>query len=467
MVHNIGLVGLGPMGRSFAQNLMSHGFQIKAWEQDPEVRQHVAHQIEPDALASSLEKMISFLPSPRDIFLFLPSGKPIDDTLDLLCKQLEPGDTIADCGNSHYLETERRQQRLEGSGIDLIGIGVSGGPKGAISGPAIMVGGNRASWQKLQPVLESVSAVSGGTLCCNYFGQGGAGHFVKMVHNGIEYGIMHLLAELHTYLEIDCGMEPDAIASTFGLLNDNLTAGYLTEITATVVNARTHPGGQPLIQTVDDAAEQKGTGRWTIQAALDFGVAIPTISEAVMARSLSSNRTLRQEGSGEYPEAVSPPYELKVAEIARIGPALALASLSTFAQGLTLFSAVGSTFGKQLDRATILRTWRQGCILRGGMVTALLETIDSNPKCQNLILDGRFRETVQTGLPALRSLTADAISVGIPMAGFASALAYVELLNRGPWPGCLIQLQRDYFGSHGLRHKDTGAIFHGPWHEGD
>jgi len=467
MVHNIAFVGLGPMGRSFAQNLMSHGLQVKAWEQDPEVRQQVAHQIQPDALASSLETMISSLQSPRDIFLFLPSGKPVDDTLDLLYGQLEPGDIIADCGNSHYLETERRQRRFEGIGVDFIGIGVSGGPKGARTGPAIMAGGNQASWQKLQPVLESVSAVSEGTPCCDYFGQGGAGHFVKMVHNGIEYGIMHLLAELHTYLKMGCGMGPDEIASTFDLLNNNLTAGYLTEITAKVVNARTHPGGQPLIQLVDDAAEQKGTGRWTVRAALDFGVAIPTISEAVMLRSLSSNRALRQEASGEHSKAVSPPHELKAADMAHVGSALALAFLSTFAQGLTLISAVDHTFGKRLDRAAILRTWRQGCILSGEMVAALLEAIDSNPDRQNVLLGGRFPELVQSGLPALRSLTGDAISVGTPMAGFASALAYVELLDRAPWPGCLIQLQRDYFGSHGLRHKDTGAIFHGPWHEGD
>ena len=449
-----------------AQNLCEHGIDVKAWDHSPEVRCSGASFIGPNVLVSSLDDMVASLPPPRCILLFLPNGLPVDDTIDLLRERLAPDDIIVDCGNSHYRDTGRRQQSFQGSGINLIGVGVSGGPAGARSGPAIMAGGNRASWERIEPIFRTVAAMSGETPCCGYFGEAGAGHFVKMVHNGIEYGVMHLLAELHGYLECGRGMDMTAIASAFTLLNQNLTAGYLTEITSKVANARTHLEDKPLVHVVDDAVGQKGTGGWTVQAALDFGAAVPTIAEAVMARTLSSNRALRQESvGGGCPKADLSARELDADSIAQLGSALALAFASTFAQGLALFSAVGDTFGNRLDRAAILRTWRRGCILSGEMVTSLIEAVDSDPDRVNVFCAGTFPEVVRNGLPALRSLTSEAVAAGITMAGFASALGYVELLNGGVWPGRIIQLQRDYFGSHGLRHKETGVVFHGPWHE--
>ena len=466
MFSKVGLVGAGPMGCALAQNLCEHGIEVKAWDHSPEVRSRSAEIIGPEALASSLDDMVAALNPPRCVLLFLPSGSPVDETIDLLRECLGVDDIITDCGNSHYRDTERRQQSLQGSGINLMGVGISGGPAGGRTGPAIMAGGDRASWQRIKPVFRAVAAISGEMPCCGYFGEAGAGHFVKMVHNGIEYGVMHLLAELHGYLERGRGMDAAAIASAFTLSNRGLAAGYLTEITSQVAGSRTHPGDRPLVDIVDDAAEQKGTGGWTVQAALDFGAAVPTIAEAVMARSLSSNSALRQDsvGSGR-PKADSSGRELDEDETAQMGSALALAVASTFAQGLALFSAVGDTFGNRLDRTAILRTWRQGCILRGEMVTRLIEATDNEAKCINVLSAEPFPKVVRSGLPALRAMTSEAIAAGIPMACFASALAYVELLDGGGWPGSVIQLQRDYFGSHGLRHKETRVVFHGPWHE--
>ena len=464
MFQNIGLVGLGPMGCALAQNLIDKGFKINAWESNPDVRQRVEGSLGPTVMATSLSDMMATLPEPRCILLFLPSGQQVDETLHMLREQLSPGDIVADCGNSFYRDTDKRRQTLEGSGIHLIGVGVSGGPSGARTGPAIMAGGDKDAWKIIQPVFDAVAAKSSKEPCCGYFGEAGAGHFVKMVHNGIEYGAMQLLAELYGFLESGCAMDVEAIAANFEELNKGSTKGYLTQLTAQVVRTRSRPEGRALVHIVDDVMDQKGTGRWSVEAALEFGVAVPTITEAVMTRNFSANRSLRQE---ETSPRVEPGSTLNKPDTAQIELALTLALASTFAQGLTLFSATGNTFGKRLDRAAILRTWRQGCILSGRIIEDLIKAVEGNPAGQNILNGGTFPSAVEKGLPALRSLTAQAISAGVPMAGFASALAYVELLNGGVSSGRIIQLQRDYFGSHGLRDKETGATFHGPWQEGD
>jgi len=460
MYDNVGLIGLGPMGRAIAQNLEDHGIKVKAWDHATETQDKIVRDLGPNVRASSVANMVDSLAAPRLILLFLPVGQPIDDTINTLRTCLKPGDIIADCGNSHYQDTERRQQELESSGISLIGVGVSGGPVGARSGPAIMAGGDPAAWKKIQPVFGAISAVSNDTPCCNYFGKGGAGHFVKMVHNGIEYGVMHLLAELHGYLEGGCGLDADAIAAIFIDLNQGHTAGYLTEITSQVANARLHPGDQPLIYAVDDAVDQKGTGGWTVKAALDYGASVPTIAEAVFARNLSSNRALRQ-GTENAPRS----FDLNAVDQDQLSDALTLALASVFAQGLTLFNAIGDIFGYNLNQAEILRTWRQGCILRGEMLALLIDAVCNDPNSENILCAGTFPDLTKSKLPALRLLIANAISAGAPMAGFSSALAYLELLNGGAQPGGIIQLQRDYFGHHGLRDKKTGTLFHGPWNE--
>jgi 6-phosphogluconate dehydrogenase len=419
-------------------------------------------------LVTSLENLVASLEGPRAIFLFVPNGKPVDNILTMLRTHLKAGDIVADCGNSHYRGSERRQRDFRDTGIDLLGVGISGGPTGALNGPAIMAGGEEIAWAKVQPIFEAVAAKYEGTPCCNLFGKSGAGHFVKMVHNGIEYGAMHLFAELYIYLEKGRGMDSNSIVSIFEQLNKNLTAGYLAEITLELVNTRTEPDGKPLMHIVDDAVEQKGTGRWAIEAALDYGAAIPTIAEAVFARTLSSNTALRRESINISRTAKNRQIGIFDAlDEKHLSLAFALALASTYAQGLTLFSAVGDKFGDRLDKSAILRSWRQGCILRGEMVVSLIEAFKIDPQSENVFGLGIFPEMVRTGLQPLRSLVADAILSGIPFVGFASALSYIELLNGGEWPGRLIQMQRDYFGHHGLRDKVTGAAFHGPWHESE
>ena len=471
MFNAVGLVGLGPMGCAMAQNLCDHGIGVKAWDRDPDALRRASRILASDVPATSLDDVVEQLSSPRCFLLFLPDGQPVEETLDGLKKRLGSGDIVVDCGNSHYRDTERRQRMLEENGINLIGVGISGGPKGARSGPAIMAGGDLGSWKKTRSVFDAVAAKSGESPCSGYFGKDGAGHFVKMVHNGIEYAVMHLLAELHGFLSSGFGMDEAAVVSVFTNLNRGLTTGYLIKIMPEVLKARTQSGDQPLIDIVDDAVEQKGTGKWTVEAALEFGAAIPTIAEAVLVRSLSSNRNLKQETLGnEKNQRVSArpqSREFDVGDAERLELALALAMASAFAQGMTLFSSAGEAFGNPMDRAAILRTWRQGCILRGALVQSLIQAVEESPGRQNLLLSGTFPDMVRNGLPALRSLVAEAVEAGIPMSGFASALAYVELLNGGIWPGRVIQLQRDFFGSHGLKNKETGVVFHGPWHEGE
>ncbi len=453
------------MGRAMAQNLAGNGFEVKAWDIDPGVLNQVAGQYDGASLMPSIEDLLTALAPPRLVLLFVPSGKPVDDTLEILRRNLRPGDIVADCGNSHYRDTKFRREFLSEKNIDFIGVGVSGGPKGARLGPAIMAGGNADAWEGSKDVFKTIAAKTEASSCCDYFGQDGAGHFVKMVHNGIEYGVMQLLAELFGYLEDARGLPTDEVASVFSALDQGRSAGYLTEVTSIVVAARTETDGRRLVDVIDDAAGQKGTGRWTVKAALDYGVAIPTIAEAVFARSLSGDDALRRDNPGRRVNPAS--RDVDALPTIEIDAALALAVACTFAQGLSLCQAVDDEFGAELDLIAILRTWRQGCILRSRMVNDLIDALGEKAGARNLFALGDMPNLVAAGLPALRSLTSTSIEAGVPMAAFASALAYVELLHEGPWPGRVIQLQRDYFGSHGLKDKITRDVVHGPWRETD
>ncbi len=467
MKPQIGLIGLGPMGVGLAANLSEKGFEVVAWDRDIEPSSG-AQWVDENGMriCADLNGLVAALTVPRCILLSIRSGDPVDQITLKLASILTPGDVVADCGNSYFRDTARREDQLWKSGISFLGVGVSGGPDGARRGPSIMVGGNREGWNSARHAFEAIAARADGGPCSGYLGPVGSGHFVKMVHNGIEYGIMHLLLEVYAVLRRLGGIDLGRIAEAFQRLNSGLTEGFLTAATATVLAARLPGDEQFLIDRIDGTAEQKGTGLWTVQTALELGVPVPTLSEAVMSRQLSlvlSCTTHEREGSLIFPSSqpVSVDGEGIVDDLQE---ALALAFVSAFAQGLSVLAAAEPVIGHALDIPEVLRIWRQGCILQGELVTRLGSASLGSGSAFSVLDSEGIASVVNKGIEPLRHLVARAAMAGIPCSGLASALTYVESTRGMALPTGLIQLQRDYFGQHGLRDKETGEPINAPWH---
>ena len=453
------------MGHGLALNLVDQGIDVFAWDRHLSNSDDAASPGNNDIqICTSLQSLISKLEIPRCILLSIPSGKPVDEVLLILGKELSKGDVIVECGNSYFRDTNRRESQMREFGIDLLGLGISGGPDGARKGPAIMAGGNHEAWERTSGIFTSIAAKADDTPCCQFFGDGGAGHFVKMVHNGIEYAIMHLLMETYAILEHCCGFTPDRIATEFENLDNGATAGFLTRVSANVVGARNADSGQFLIDLVDDAAGQKGTGQWTVQTALELGVATPTLAEAVMWRSLSCHPLYQNKSDHSEPTSVAALSSKEQTNLLAVLPdALALTFASAFIQGLSVCDAATGVLEHDLDRETILHTWRRGSILESAMVELLFESEKEGFDHRNPFASGAIKSIVEKGLDPLRQVVANAAQAGIPCSGFASALAYMEALNGSPLPTAMIQLQRDFFGRHGLKAKTTGEPIRAPW----
>lgn len=465
MSEQVGLIGLGAMGHGLALNLVDQGIGVVAWDRDISSSDDaVSAGYSEIQICASLQSLVSELEAPRCIMLSIPGGAPVDEILSILGKELSPGDVVVECGNSYFRDTNRRGNQLRENGIALLGLGISGGPGGARKGPAIMAGGDPEAWERTSSIFTSIAAKAGDTPCCQFFGDGGAGHFVKMVHNGIEYAIMHLLMETYAILEHCCGFTPDRIAAEFENLDHGTTASFLTRVTANVAGARNTDSGQFLIDLVDDAAGQKGTGQWTVQTALELGVAAPTLAEAVMWRSLSSHPLYRNNPDHSGSAPVAKHSSKNQANLLAVLPdALALTFASAFIQGLSICDAAAGVLDHDLNRETILHSWRRGCILESAMVELLLDGEKKGADHNNPFSNEAIKSIVEKGLGPLRQLVANTAQAGIPCSGFASALAYVEALNGSPLPTALIQLQRDYFGRHGLKAKQTGDPIQAPW----
>lgn len=454
------------MGNGLASNLAEKGFQIAAWDIDLITRREQTnlghHSVQ---VYESLVDLIAALEPPRCIWLSIPGGDPVDQMLTELQPSLFPGDIIVDCGNTHFEATRRREADLQISGIAYLGVGVSGGPDGARLGPSIMAGGNRQGWEKNYDVFAAIAAKAGTKPCCEYFGVGGSGHFVKMAHNGIEYGIMHLLMETYAILGNALNLHPDSIAETFRRLNSDLTESFLTAITAVVSSSRLNDGEQYMIDRIDGAADQKGTGLWAVQTAIELGVAVPTLAEAVMYRQLSFVRkTGTHVHADDFPHNDAVTFEEFETLEGDLQKALSLAFLSAFAQGLSLLAAAKPLLGHDLDLSAVLRTWRRGCILQGELVNRMSSIPQGPNEASNILNVEGMTEIVTDGIAALRQLVARAALAGIPCSGLASALAYVEAKRGNTLPTGLLQLQRNYFGRHPLRDKETGLTMDGPWH---
>ena len=470
---DIGLIGLAVMGENLVLNMESKGFTVAVFNR---TTSKVTHFVEGRGKGKniigtySIEELCASLSKPRKVMLMVKAGQPVDDFIEKLLPHLEEGDVIIDGGNSHFPDTARRCKYVESKGLLYIGTGVSGGEEGALNGPSMMPGGSPAAWPIVKPILQSICAHVGDDPCCDWVGEGGAGHFVKMVHNGIEYGDMQLICEAYQLMRDVLGMSADEMHEVFAEYNKTELDSYLIEITRDIL-AYKDTDGAPIVDKILDTAGQKGTGKWTGIAALDEGIPLTLIGEAVFARCLSAMKEERVNASKVFPHE-KPVFEGdKKAFIEDIRKALYAAKIISYAQGYTLMRSAAKTYGWKLNYGGIALMWRGGCIIRSVFLGKIKEAFDKNPELSNLLLDPYFEETIKTLVPAWRNVAATAVRCGVPVPAMCSALNYFDGYTTENLPANLLQAQRDYFGAHTYERVDQprGEFFHTNWtgHGGD
>jgi len=466
---DIGLIGLAVMGENLVMNMESKGFSVSVYNRTTE---KTISFIEGRAKAKNitgaytLEEFINSLCTPRKIMLMVKAGKPVDDYIELLIPLLSPGDIIIDGGNSHFKDTIRRAAFLEAKGFLYLGAGVSGGEEGALLGPSIMPGGSPAAWSYVAPIFQAIAAKADGVPCCNWIGSDGAGHFVKMVHNGIEYGDMQLICEAYFLMKEYLGMSADEMSDVFREWNEGILSSYLIEITSDIL-AYKDDGESPLVEKILDTAGQKGTGIWTSAASLDEGVPLTLIGEAVYARCLSAIKEERVEASkiltGPFPAGMFTGDKRAFIEDIRL--ALYASKVVSYAQGFTLMRSAAETYNWELDYGKIAMLWRGGCIIRSAFLKNIKEAFDRDLNISNLLLDPWFRDAVAKSQAAWRSVCSAALLSGVAIPAFASALTYYDGYRTARLPANLLQAQRDFFGAHTYERVDKprGEVFHTNW----
>jgi len=466
---DIGMIGLAVMGQSLVLNMESKGFTVACYDLNPE--QSVKGFVEGRGTgknfigAYSLEELVQSLEKPRRIMMMIRAGKPVDDYIEKLIPLLEEGDIIIDGGNSHFPDTMRRTAYLESKGLLYIGSGVSGGEEGALKGPSMMPGGSPAAWPHVKPIFQSICAkVENGDACCDWVGENGAGHFVKMVHNGIEYGDMQLICEAYQLMRDGMGMSNEEMHEVFAEWNKGELDSYLIEITRDIL-AYKDENGEYTVDKILDTAGQKGTGKWTAISALDEGVPLTLIGEAVFARCLSAMKNERVNAATVFPKEI-PAFEGdKKAFIEAIRKALYASKIISYAQGYTLMRTAAKSYGWNLNYGGIALMWRGGCIIRSVFLGKIKEAYDKNPELENLLLDEYFGQAIKELVPAWREVVAYAVKAGIPMPAFSSALSYFDGYTSAKLPANLLQAQRDFFGAHTYERIDCprGEFFHTDW----
>ena len=465
---DIGVIGLAVMGENLVLNMESKGFTVSVYNRTVlKVDTFIKSKAKGKNIfgAHSLEELVHSLESPRKIMLMIKAGEAVDKTIEELIPFLSPGDVIIDGGNSHYEDTERRTLYVESKGLFYIGTGVSGGEEGALKGPSMMPGGSIEAWEKVKPIFTSICAKTGsGEPCCDWVGKGGAGHFVKMVHNGIEYGDMQLICEVYHFMKNLMGFSAEDIHRVFSEWKSTELDSYLIDITTDIFTVKDEDGS-PLVEKILDSAGQKGTGKWTSVTALDEGVPVTLISEAVFARYLSAMKSERVEASKE----LSGPYVEFKGEaqeyIDRLRKALYCAKIISYAQGFSLMKAVSEKKNWGLDYGNIALMWRGGCIIRSVFLDKIKEAFNKRPDLTNLMLDPYFKNEILDGIESLRKVCAVSMLNGISVPSLAAALTYFDGYRSEKLPANLLQAQRDYFGAHTYERTDfpKGKSFHTNW----
>lgn len=464
---HIGVTGLAVMGRNLARNFARNGFTVAVHNRSVEKMHSLIadHGDEGDFIGcESLEEFVEALARPRTVVIMVQAGGPTDAVINALTPLLEPGDIIVDAGNAHYEDTRRREQSLREQGFHFVGTGVSGGEEGALLGPSIMPGGPAESYVTLGPILEKISAKVDGEPCCVHVGPDGAGHFVKMVHNGIEYADMQLIGEAYHLLRSGLGLEPAAIGDIFAQWNEGDLESFLIEITAEVLRHRDAETGAALVDVIVDEAGQKGTGRWTVQSALDLGAPVTGIAEATFARAISSQRDQRAAAREALPaHAQSLAVEDQQGFIDDVRQALYASKVVAYAQGFDQMRKASEEFGWNITLGDMAKIWRGGCIIRARFLNRITEAFSRNPDLPSLLVDPYFADAVTQGLEAWRRVVSQAALAGIPVPAFGSSLSYYDALRSERLPAALIQGQRDFFGAHTYRRVDKDGTFHTLW----
>jgi 6-phosphogluconate dehydrogenase len=465
---DIGLIGLAVMGENLVMNMESKGYTVAVYNRTVgRVKDFVEGRAKDKNIIGSytLQELVDNLAKPRKIMMMIKAGQPVDDMIETLIPMLDEGDILIDGGNSHFPDSIRRTKYVESKGLLFIGTGVSGGEEGALLGPSIMPGGSLAAWPAVKPIFQDIAAkVDDGSPCCDWVGEDGAGHFVKMVHNGIEYGDMQIICEAYQMMRDALGMTADEMHEVFKKWNETELDSYLIEITRDIL-AFKDEDGQPLVDKILDTAGQKGTGKWTSIAALDEGVPLTLISEAVFSRYLSAMKDERVVAAKVYGEKDVAYKGDKAEFIELIRQALYAAKIISYAQGYALMRAAAVTYDWNLNYGGIALMWRGGCIIRSAFLGKIKEAFDREPELDNLMLDPYFKKTIEALLPAWREVAATAIKLGIPVPALSSALSYFDGYTSEFLPANLLQAQRDYFGAHTYERLDSkrGEFFHTNW----
>ncbi len=464
MKAEFGIVGLGTMGGALLKNMADHGFHVAGYDLNEE-KAAALNSYKGISATTNVEKFVDSIRAPRAIMLLVPAGPPVDSAIAAMLPHLKKGDFLLDGGNSYFKDTSRREKELREAGYGFMGMGVSGGEAGARSGPSMMPGGTPENFARVQGVLEAVAAQFDGEPCVALMGAGAAGHYVKMVHNGIEYAMMQLIAETYDLMHRAMGMSNEDIAAKFATWNEGSHGGYLVEITATILDAKDEETGACLVEVISDRAKAKGTGKWTSQDAMDLGVAVPMTDAAVSARMVSALKEERVAASKVFaapPKMESGDYEAMLAFIPR---ALLAAFLLAYAQGLTQIRAASKEYGFGTDLAAATQVWRAGCIIRSKLLGPIHAAIVKEPDLPNLLMSKEFEVEIEGLMGALRAMTVSMIHHGIPAPAFSAAVAYFDAYRSERLPANLTQAQRDLFGAHTYERVDKPGTFHTKWEE--
>ena len=463
-----GMIGLGVMGRNLLLNMADHGFAVVGFDKDATKGTALESSATPGTTVkgvTTLADMVKLLQKPRVMMMLVPAGKPVDDVIHDLVPLLEKGDIVIDGGNSHYTDTLRRIGFMKEKGFHFMGVGISGGEQGARTGPSIMPGGDPEAWPTVQPMLEAVAAKVNGVPCVAHLGKGAAGHYVKMVHNGIEYAIMQLISETYDLLHRGLGLSNDELYKTYKNWNDGELQSFLVEITRDIFLKVDDKTGNRLVDMILDKAGAKGTGKWTSQDAMDLGVPIPVIDMAVCMRELSAYKEERAQAAGIYKTPSSDIPVPKEVFIQQVQDALYFGTIISYAQGLAMLHVASKELEMEIPLQEVVKVWRGGCIIRSGLLEIFYSAFQKNPQLANLLLEGEIAHLLQGKKQNMRNVIIHAIHMGYPVAGHMAALSYFDAYRSERLPTNLIQAQRDYFGAHTYQRTDEPGVFHTEWNK--